>query len=182
MNNHVFSLVMGMVFMVIVVAVVSGETKQDSDADGVLDVDEVVFHSDPMNPDSDADGLLDGQELHLGTDPKNPDSDEDGVFDVDEVKQATDPSLSDAPIVQQSGASLQVSREELASLRSDLVANEIPITGSVIASQRKEVWSPEELSKIQAAYDKTKELLKIKIGDQARVFASVDNYFIDFDQ
>ncbi len=66
----------------------------DSDADGLLDGEEVNTHgTDPNDPDSDADGLLDGDEVNThGTDPLNPDTDSDGVSDGDEVTNGTDPT------------------------------------------------------------------------------------------
>jgi hypothetical protein len=85
----------------------------DDDNDGLSDVDEATFGTDPLNGDTDGDGLLDGTEvdaamgsgcpdpldsdsdgdtlsdgtesLTLGTSPCNADSDGDGVDD------ATDP-------------------------------------------------------------------------------------------
>ncbi len=69
----------------------------DSDADGLLDGEEVNTHgTDPLNPDTDADGLLDGEEVNThGTDPLNPDTDADGVSDGDEVTNGTDPKDPD---------------------------------------------------------------------------------------
>ncbi len=66
----------------------------DSDADGLLDGEEVNTHeTDPFNADSDADGLLDGEEVNThGTDPLNADTDSDGVSDGDEVTNGTDPT------------------------------------------------------------------------------------------
>ncbi|MBN2014423.1 MAG: hypothetical protein JW778_04520 [Candidatus Altiarchaeota archaeon] len=53
----------------------------DSDFDGLLDPEEIVFGSDPMWFDSDGDFLRDWSERNLGTDPLNNDSDFDGVLD-----------------------------------------------------------------------------------------------------
>jgi hypothetical protein len=45
-------------------------TVPDMDGDGLHDVDEVTFGTDPLNPDSDGDGFGDGEEVReLGTDP-----------------------------------------------------------------------------------------------------------------
>jgi alpha-tubulin suppressor-like RCC1 family protein len=43
------------------------------------------------NPDTDADGLIDIDERQWGTDPEDADSDDDGVSDGDEVLAGTDP-------------------------------------------------------------------------------------------
>lgn len=41
----------------------------DSDSDGLTDMEEVVFGTDPKKPDSDGDGYLDGSEVDKGFDP-----------------------------------------------------------------------------------------------------------------
>lgn len=48
-----------------------GDVCEDSDGDGLSDLDEVsLYGTDPSNPDTDADGLTDGEEVHfLGTSP-----------------------------------------------------------------------------------------------------------------
>ena len=52
----------------------------DIDGDGLSDIDEAAYGSDPLNRDYDADGLLDGEEVYVhGTDPLNNDSDGDGL-------------------------------------------------------------------------------------------------------
>src|SRR3712207_3455113 len=67
--------------------VVSSESG-DIDGDGLSDIDEAAYGSDPLNRDYDADGLLDGEEVYIhGTDPLNNDSDGDGLLDGEEVNQ-----------------------------------------------------------------------------------------------
>jgi len=46
----------------------------DYDNDGIADVDESNYGTDPYNPDSDDDGASDGEEVALGTDPAKDDS------------------------------------------------------------------------------------------------------------
>jgi hypothetical protein len=77
--------------------VVSSESG-DIDGDGLSDVDEAAYGSDPLNRDYDADGLLDGEEVYIyGTDPLNNDSDGDGLLDGEEVNQfGTSSTNSDA--------------------------------------------------------------------------------------
>lgn len=53
----------------------------DTDGDGLTDKEEITAGSDPLNKDTDGDGLEDGSEILLGTDPNNPDSDGDGLAD-----------------------------------------------------------------------------------------------------
>jgi hypothetical protein len=75
-------------------SVVSSESG-DIDGDGLSDVDEAAYGSDPLNRDYDADGLLDGEEVYVhGTDPLNNDSDGDGLLDGEEVNQFGTSSVS----------------------------------------------------------------------------------------
>jgi hypothetical protein len=69
----------------------------DTDTDELLDGDEVrIRGTNPLNPDSDTDLLTDGDEvLRRGTDPLNPDTDGDGLTDGDEVQRGTDPLKPD---------------------------------------------------------------------------------------
>ena len=66
-------------------------TNSDSDADGLLDGEELnTYHTDPTIADSDSDGLSDGDEVDVyGTLPLNPDTDADGLSDGDEVHTYT---------------------------------------------------------------------------------------------
>jgi len=77
--------------------VVSSESG-DIDGDGLSDVDEAAYGTDPLNRDYDADGLLDGEEVYVyGTDPLNNDTDGDGLLDGEEVNQfGTSSTSSDA--------------------------------------------------------------------------------------
>ena len=71
----------------------------DSDGDGLPDVLEIMFGSDPYNPDSDGDGLPDGIEYLLKGDPfsarPQDDDDNDGLTNLEEVRLHTDPSRPD---------------------------------------------------------------------------------------
>jgi hypothetical protein len=77
---------------------------QDSDSDGIDDVDEATYGTDINLPDSDFDGLLDGEEVFGAygyvTDPTNPDSDFDGLNDGNEAfgnfGYVTDPTNPDS--------------------------------------------------------------------------------------
>jgi len=62
------------------------EPDLDNDGDGVLNKDEKLHESDPLDPDSDGDGVDDGTEYG---DPRNPrDTDEDGKIDAIEDSRA----------------------------------------------------------------------------------------------
>ena len=91
----------------------------DTDGDGVPDVKELVFGTDPENPDTDGDGLSDYDELYVyftaagdpdtdgdglsdydenfvyGTDPLKGDTDSDGLSDADELLLGTEPLQQD---------------------------------------------------------------------------------------
>lgn len=70
--------------------------QQDSDGDGISDVEEAFMTgTDPNNPDSDGDGLSDGFEVQNRLNPLNPDTDQDGASDGQEVQQGTDPFMPD---------------------------------------------------------------------------------------
>jgi len=72
--------------------------EKDTDNDGIGDYHELLtFFTDPLNWDTDADGLLDGQEVYdFGTDPLRADSDYDRLTDGQEVKVfGTSPTLAD---------------------------------------------------------------------------------------
>jgi uncharacterized repeat protein (TIGR01451 family) len=76
----------------------------DGDRDGLLDVDEPLYRTDPAVPDTDHDGLLDGVEVASSAlSPLDADTDDDGLLDGaedadhDGVKDAdeTDPAAFD---------------------------------------------------------------------------------------
>ncbi|MEM2240571.1 MAG: hypothetical protein QXL27_09790 [Candidatus Bathyarchaeia archaeon] len=58
----------------------------DADGDGLLNLDELRYGTDPSNPDTDGDGLKDGDEIKTyGTSPVSYDTDRDGLSDGSEV-------------------------------------------------------------------------------------------------
>lgn len=68
------------------------KTVDDLDGDGLSNLAEEEFGSDPQTIDSDGDGLSDWKEKSLGTDPNKADSDDDGVSDYDEYVNLGNPA------------------------------------------------------------------------------------------
>ena len=73
---------------------------QDTDDDGVPDVDEYNRRTNPRNPDTDGDGMPDGYEVEHNFDPlvadADADADNDGVPNGQELLDNTDPNRSDS--------------------------------------------------------------------------------------
>lgn len=74
----------------------SNPNSNDSDGDTLLDGDEVAGGTHPAKADTDNDGLNDNVELDLGTDPTVNDTDGDGLIDGDEVNLGADPFDTDS--------------------------------------------------------------------------------------
>lgn len=55
--------------------------RKDTDRDSLPDAEEVALGTDPLLADTDSDGLSDAAEGRAGTDPRNPDTDGDGIPD-----------------------------------------------------------------------------------------------------
>jgi len=65
----------------------------DTDGDGLTDYEEIfIYGTDPLNPDTDGDGLPDGLEIFYGMDPNKPDTLGDGKLDGDRVFAVTQTS------------------------------------------------------------------------------------------
>lgn len=83
-------------------------TLPDNDNDGLFNIIEEIYGTDPENPDTDGDGLTDYEEVYItGTDPLKYDTDDNGINDADddsdgdglsnreEVELGTDPCNAD---------------------------------------------------------------------------------------
>ena len=77
-------------------------TNPDTDDDGIIDGDEVLNGSDPLDScspnagavganDCDQDGLINEEETFYGTDPADADTDNDGLNDGEEIAGASNP-------------------------------------------------------------------------------------------
>jgi hypothetical protein len=67
------------------------DAQEDPDRDGLTNLDEFRFGTDPRNADTDGDGLVDGREVALGTSPLLRDTDGDGIGDGLEVQTGSNP-------------------------------------------------------------------------------------------
>ncbi len=68
------------------------DAEEDSDEDGLNNIEEINLGTDPGYEDTDGDELSDGDEVNLyGTNPKIGDTDSDGVDDYSEITYGTDP-------------------------------------------------------------------------------------------
>ena len=76
----------------------ANEDKEDSDGDGLTDLEEAWVHrTDSQLADTDTDGLADGLEVNeYWTLPLVTDTDGDGFFDGVEVRLGTDPTDTDS--------------------------------------------------------------------------------------
>lgn len=86
----------------------------DSDGDGLSDLEEIkVLFTDPTNWDTDGDGLSDGTEYRISSDPNSADSDGDGISDAESsfTTSLTDSSETGVKLeVTDSGLGLSVSK------------------------------------------------------------------------
>ena len=73
----------------------------DSDADGILDTEELNIGTNPYNRDTDGDGVDDNVEIANGTDPRFDngfnDPDGDGLKNAEEAFLGTDPNVNNLP-------------------------------------------------------------------------------------
>ena len=76
----------------------------DIDGDGLLNTEEILAGTNPLNKDSDSDGISDFDEINkYSTKPNHSDTDEDGISDSGEIKLGTDPlKSSESEVFEQS--------------------------------------------------------------------------------
>ncbi|MBI5001839.1 hypothetical protein HZC31_00475 [Candidatus Woesearchaeota archaeon] len=76
----------------------SSSLSSDGDSDGLTDLEEITYGTDPDDADSDDDHLSDSVEVGAGTDPNLADTDGDGYDDGFEVRAGSDPlNATDVP-------------------------------------------------------------------------------------
>ncbi len=75
-------------------------SEEDSDGDGLTNLEEYKLGTNPINADSDGDGMPDGWEVRFGLDPMDAtdaetDLDQDGINNVTEYDQDLDPTIAE---------------------------------------------------------------------------------------
>lgn len=130
--------------------------RADSDEDTLSDGFEINSSgTDPLLPDTDGDGLSDDSELRLGTDPLNPDSDGDGIPDGDEtyVSTMTDDTLGVTVEIEGTGdlANEVVIYEETSELFTNVSALVSPVVDFSLENrtfENAEITIPYDPSKV----------------------------------
>ena len=56
------------------------DAQNDPDNDGLVNIDEFLYGTDPKSSDTDGDGITDGEELRIGSDPTDPRSGKKNLF------------------------------------------------------------------------------------------------------
>ena len=74
------------------------DRENDTDVDGLSNLQEFAHGTHPTEADTDHDGLTDGEEFQSGTDPQQLDSDGDGITDAVEVLLGYDPTQPQAGV------------------------------------------------------------------------------------
>jgi hypothetical protein len=86
----------------------------DSDGDGLTNIKEFNYQTDPLSFDTDSDKMADGDEINVySTDPKRNDSDGDTFVDSQELLSCYDPIINSKtlPVTDTSGGKLTISRQ-----------------------------------------------------------------------
>lgn len=73
------------------------DAKDDTDKDGLTNLEEMQANTSPINPDTDGDGLNDKSEIQTyKTNPLVADTDKDTIIDGREIANGSDPLIADA--------------------------------------------------------------------------------------
>ena len=124
----------------------------DTDKDGLSDSDEILRGTDPCAADTDGDGLADGAEVALGTNPTNPDSNGNGVPDGAENYWSTEQFLDDTLDLTVFGRGYAVANVSVAAVNyTHLISEEILVSKVADIGFGDDVAS----GTIEIAYDPT---------------------------
>ena len=113
----------------------TSDGEEDPDGDGLNNLEEIRYGSQPHLADSNMDGLFDGVEVaEAGSSPILADTDEDGLDDATEYRLGTDPRKSDTND-NGIGDADEIYTAEISSDQTDTVLT-LEAAGSVIADAR----------------------------------------------
>lgn len=134
------------------------------------------------NKDTDNDGLLDWQEVLYKTDFENPDTDSDGVLDGEEVKDGTDPTS----VKNDRNDEIEVVKESIENIESQIARRQTTVKKSidVEAYIRSLSIKPSLTNKEKVVlndYNKDKELIKDDLNNFGRIFISYKNEINNFE-
>ena len=123
------------------------DADEDTDGDGLTNIQEQKLKTHPLLSDTDGDGLSDGAELNTyKTDPLKADSDGDGVPDGREIENGTNPLIADATLVitsKKAHTVYQPGTGQFSSVRVDILG-EGDLSGKVIVTNRASTNLPFE--------------------------------------
>lgn len=137
----------------------------DTDSDGLTDFEEIyVYKTNPLEADTDKDGLIDSDEIALGLNPNKADSDDNGVPDCDEYfEQAVDSNRFKAELFEENNAVPSLTVSAKGNVNNNLIISEY--TGHLKGEERSYVGKVIEItgSEIKAG------TLTFTLGNQYRV-------------
>lgn len=149
----------------------AADADEDSDGDGLTNLQEYLYGTEPNNPDTDGDGITDGGEVDAGTDPNDPSDHPDSEWviltgDLEEDEEATKSRTITIPAGQRRLVMIAVASDEYPFYTGDQSefndtltwnvspANGDALTGNFDVNSRHHKWvtAEEEESELQGFY------------------------------
>lgn len=105
---------------------------EDTDGDGLTNLEELAHKTNPAKADTDGDGLSDGEEIDTyRTDPLKADTDGDGLSDYEEIKLGLDPLKASSDGVQNDADRRFAQTLGSAAIDEALLAQNAPLLPSI---------------------------------------------------